>query len=363
MPDVAAPRPSSAERWCGAGCRGSVALAARYPQTTNAAAENGTRLHGLAGIALKGGERVYSSEDAKVIDPYVADVLREHWGRPNSRLQVEEETWWDKLPGLRGTPDAVLEDFVNKHLIVWDLKTGWRPVEVVGNWQLTSYAVMYGRGNWTHELRIAQPLPYHNDGPIRSWSPSWKELQRRAALIVKAFWEAVAPNPVVRPGKHCLYCEALVGCPAAREVSLGAIEYAANELVDLPNEYIGRELEVMREYMAILALRVGALEEATAAKLRSGAQIPGVFLRENRRGGRTKWVDEEIARSTIQMLTGTDPSVPSLPTPTQLKEAGLSDAMLRPLTQYHPGKMVVSTDADDRAKKVFSDAPNMEFAK
>ncbi len=362
MPDVVRPRPSSAERWCGAGCRGSVALAARYPQTTNAAAENGTRLHGLAATALTGGERIYGVEDGKVVDPYVADVLREHWGRSGSELRVEKRVQWHLNPILEGTPDAALLDVGNQRLIIWDLKTGWRLVEAYMNWQLLCYAVMLCPPGWTIELRIAQPLPYHPDGSIRTWTTSWAELQQRMTTIGMALEEALKPAAVLRPGAHCLYCDALVGCEAARNVSLGAVEYASGELVELPNEYVGRELQVLRDTVKILQLRLGALEESTAVKLRGGAQIPGVSMRESK-GGRTKWIDEEAARYTLQMLTGKDQAVPSLPTPTQLKNAGLSDAMLRPLTKYQPGKMVVSTDADDHAKKIFGTEPNMEFAK
>ena len=362
MPDVVVPRPSSAERWCGAGCRGSVALAARYPQTTNAAAENGTRLHGLAAMALTGGERIYVTEDAKVIDPYVADVLREHWGRSGSELRVEQQVQWHLNTILKGTPDAALLDPLNQHLIIWDLKTGWRLVEAFENWQLLCYAVMLCPANWTIELRIAQPLPYHPDGLVRAWHVSYDDLQQRGIKIALALNEAMNPNAVVRPGAHCLYCDALVGCPAARSVSLGAVEFASSEPEDLPDEYVGKELQVLRDTVKILQLRLGALEESTAVKLRGGAQIPGVSMREGK-GGRTKWIDEDAARFTIRALTGSDPSVPSLPTPTQLKNAGLSDAMLRPLTKYQPGKMVVSTDADDRAKKIFGSEPNMEHTK
>ncbi len=362
MPDVVLPRPSSAGRWVGAGCRGSVALAARYPQTTNAAAENGTRLHGLAATALTGGERVYGSEDAKVIDPYVADVQKEHWGRPQSELRIERKAQWHLNPLLEGTPDAVLFDVLTKHLIIWDLKTGWRIVDVFENWQLLCYAVMLCPVDWTIELRVAQPLPFHRDGSIRAWHVTWSDLQDRMLKIGMALEEALKPTAVLRPGAHCLYCEALAGCEAARNVSLAAVEYAMSEPIDLPDEHVGKELQVLRETVNVLKLRLGALEESTAAKLHGGAQIPGVVMREGQ-GGRVKWaVDEDAARFAIQTFTGKDPAIPKLPTPTQLKDAGVSDAMLRPLIKYQPGKMVVSTDADNRAKNIFSNDPNMEFA-
>jgi hypothetical protein len=307
---------------------------------------------------------VYGGEDAIVINPYVADVQGEHQRRPQSKLYVEVETWDVHYPDLRGTPDAVLVDWTNKHIIIWDLKTGWRLIEALGNWQLTCYGVMYSRPGWTHELRIVQPLPYHRDGSIRSWTLSYDELRQRGAAIQQAVVEAKAPEPRLRAGPHCLYCGAMAGCPAARDVTLGVVDYhTARELEELPDAHLGRELQVLREAAKIIQLRVDALEESTAAKLRNGAQIPGVMMREGS-GGRLKWaLDEEKARFALQIATGKDPAFPKLPTPTQLKNTGVSEDILRPFTQYQPGRMVVSTDADDQAKKAFGSPPNMEHTK
>ncbi len=363
MPDVAAPRPSSAGRWCGGGCPGSVALAARYPETTNPAAENGTRLHGLAANDIRGAQVTHSVDDASAITPYVQDVLKEYHAREGSELRVEGEISWGLNPRLKGTPDAVLFDFQNKHLIIWDLKTGWRLVEALMNWQLLCYAAMLCPAKWTIELRIVQPLPYHRDGTVRSWTLTWTELMRLAVVIQDAFKEASTPDAPLRVGAHCLYCEALAACPAARDISLSAVEYAGGETVDLPDEHLGRELEILRDMSKILQLRTDALEEAIAAKLRAGARLPGLSMREGR-GGRTNWEGDEAAiRSTLQVLTGKDYAEMKLPTPTQLKTLGVPEGLLKPFTTYKPGKMAVSTDAAHDANRIFGDTPNMEHTK
>lgn len=358
------PRPSSAERWIAGGCRRSPRLEARYPENTSFAAEDGTRLHDLAAGVLRGGPRAYNEDDASVVDPYVDDVLSERDKRPNAKLFVEIETWWKWLADLRGTPDAVLVDWTNKHVIIWDLKTGWRIVEAIGNWQLTCYAIFHAREGWTHELRIVQPKPWHRDGPIRSWTMSYEQIVERSKKVKEAFEEALRPDAPLRPGAHCLYCDAMAGCPAARQVSLSAIEMVAAEPDDLPNSEIGTELRILRETLKILELRVGALEEETAARIRAGQSVDGVFLRENPRGARWKWNgNEQEIRSTLMMLTGKDPAVPKLPTPKQLRDNGVAEELLRPFTFNQPGKLVVSTEADELAKKVFGDLPNMEHVK
>lgn len=361
MTDQPLPRPSSAPRWCGP-CPGSVQLESRYPESASAAAENGTRLHDLGAKALMAGKVLEPcpEDDAKVLEPYVADVRAAFTA--GTKLHIEHPATWALDRRLQGTPDAAVYDPQAKRLIIWDLKTGWRLVEVIENLQLICYALMLCPQGWSVELRIVQPLPYHPDGSVRSFHLSWTQLQQWAPHVAKCLKEACKPDARLSPGKHCLYCDALVGCPAAREVSLGAIEYTANQHVDLPAEHMGQELRILQDTLALLKLRTGALEEMVESKLRRGERVPGTYMKEGR-GGRTKWIDAEKARVTLKMITGEDYSKPALPTPTQLKNAGVSDEMMKPLTEYHPGKMKVSTDADEQAKKVFGDTPSMEQAK
>jgi hypothetical protein len=345
----------------GGGCRGSVAFEARFPDQTSEYAETGTRLHALAGSVLRGETQLAScdAEDSRVVGPYVRDVASVLDG-PHRQIEVEVSKVWNRAPVLQGTPDAVVYDYTQKRITIWDLKTGWGIVEVEKNWQLICYALMVAVRDWTIELRIAQPLPSHRDGPIRSWTISWDELQAFAPQVLTALAEIASPQPPLRPGRHCLYCAALAACPAAREVTLAAVDYASIEPAELPVEYVGRELAVLRETVKILELRTAALEESIAAKLRAGAKIPGVAMHEAR-GGRVKWAaSEATVRETLQILTGKDYAVPKLPTPKQLKDAGLPECLLQPFTKYQPGKMVVTTDTEGAARKAFGAEPNME---
>ncbi len=369
MPDVVEipkPRPSDAGRWMR--CPGSVALAVRFPQTYGSDAEDGTRLHDVAAGQLLGDDPA-SPEDARVVDPYVADVRRvaHEAGGPDHEgveLRIEQKAHWKNLPDLAGTPDALLVDTHRKRLTIWDLKTGWGLVEVWENWQLLCYAVMVMLAGWTVDLRIVQPRPYHPDGPVRSWVLTWEELQKYMGWMGKSFKEARVPGAPLRPGNHCLYCDALPGCPAAREVTLRAVKYASTEPVDLPNEYLGRELAVMRETLGILKLRTAALEEMAEHMLRNGRRVPGMAMIAGTRGGRIKWSQSDAAtRSVLQMLTGKDHAVAHMPTPTQLKAQGVPEEIIKSITHHQPGKMKLSTDVDTLAKKAFGTAPNTEHIK
>lgn len=338
-----------------------MALSARYPDHSGPHAQEGTRLHDVAAKTLSTGQRIYNEEDAKVVDPYVNDVWDEWRKRPEGELRVEQKARWGLNAGYEGTPDATLTDHANQHVVIWDLKTGWRLVEVEANPQLLSYAVMVVPNKYTVELRIVQPLPHHPDGPVRSWTTTFADLQRRAVDLDKALKETQAPDAPLKTGEHCLYCSALAGCPAARRVSLAAVDKANAPSHDLPREHIGPELEALREAKKILDLRIGALESEVWTLLRGGTPIPGVAMMEGK-GGRTNWkLDENVVRVTLQTLLGRDVAVPKMPTPTQLKNSGISPEILKPLTEYKPGKMVITTDVEARALKVFSEEPNMEY--
>lgn len=365
------PRPSAADRWWAGGCRGYPRFAARYPDEPGPWGENGNRLHGLARDVLLARtqttdkpEPTLVKDDADVVNPYVADVLRVHWGRPGSTLHVEQPTYWALNKDLEGTPDAALFDPARQHLIIWDLKTGWRLVEVVENPQLLSYAVMLTPPKWTVELRIVQPLPYHPDGSVRSWSLNWRELSIRSVDLDNALAQVREPDAPLKAGSHCIYCPALTGCPAARQSALSAVDRANAKPHDLPDEEIVQEFRVLQEAKKMLDLRVGALEEQIKDKLYRGERVPGARLRENKRGGRLNWDgDEEAIRQTLRLFLGRDVAVPKLPTPTQLKTAGVDPDLLKPFTKYKPGKMTLATDTDDAVDRAFRNPPDMEHIK
>lgn len=355
-----APRPSAAGRWCGGKCPGSVALAARYPEDTSAEAEDGTRLHEVAAAWLNGGDPP-PDEDRDVVGRYISDVRQAVAGvAPGYELHIERTVAMASNPDFEGTPDAVLLDPFRKHVTIWDLKTGWRIVEAFMNWQLLSYAAILSITGWTIELRIVQPRPYHPDGPVRSWGLTWAQLQPHMIWIKRAIREAMAPDASVRAGEHCIYCEAIPCCPAARDISLRAVEYSTRDSHEIPDEFLGRELEVMQSTLKLLTLRTAALEEVAGAKLRAGARLPGLSMREGK-GGRVKWNQDDAAtRSILQMLTGEDYAEPKMPTPKQLQDRhNISPEIIKPLTRRQPGKMVVSTDAASMARKVFGEKPDM----
>ena len=352
------PRPSAAARWAGAGCTGSVALAARYPDDPSEEAEDGTRLHGLSAQLLRGEQIDLAAEDAEVVLPYVHDVQRTVAAAGATReVFIEQRFEWQPNPALAGTPDAALKDYQAQRLTIWDFKSGWRLVEAHENRQLLCYAMILCPPGWSLDLRIVQPRPYHPQGAVRSWCLSWADLQPWWVWIGRAVRQIVNGETELRAGGHCIYCPALAGCPAARDVTLRSIAYAQREPVDLPDDEIGRELVIMRETLKLLELRTVALEETIKVRLAEGRALAGVSMRESR-GGRWKWTQEdEKTRSVLHLLTGKDLAQIKMPTPKQLIDRGIDQMLVRSLSEYQPGSMVISTDPDALARRVFSDTP------
>jgi hypothetical protein len=351
------PRPSTAHRWIGAGCTGSIRLSQGYPDTAGPWAEEGTRLHELAAQWLRAEFNTYehpmpdlADEDREIIEPYVRDVLAYAW-RPTYIEQEVSHVFGGHL--LKGTPDAYV--VTDKEIVVWDLKTGWSLVEAQENWQLICYAAMLQ----THppkdiHLRIVQPRPYHPDGRVRSWRISGTQFLKYRYRIAKALKD-VYERERLRVGPSCRYCPAIASCPAIRDVTLRDVDYTGtSDEVHLPDTEIARELAQLRAARDRMSLRVAALEETIAARIKGGTSIRGATLTERR--GRLAWrYDDDEVLAALSILTGIDHAKRVPPTPQQLLKAGLSEQLIATLAARKPGKLVVDTNPADKARKAFGD--------
>ena len=361
------PRPSSAHQWGGGGCTGSPEWKAAHARESGAAATEGNRLHELAADFLNPGEAKCAVKDWKIIAPYVFDVrqaLAAAKQRGPAVLNVEVKATWKLDALLEGTPDAALFDYTLKHLTIWDLKTGWGLVEVDGNWQLMTYAMMLlshlaDADEWTVELRIVQPRPWHPRGTVRAWTPSKAQRAWWFKQIADKFGECMTGPKKLKTGSHCRYCDAITVCPSARALSMHVVDWSTREPHDLPVEHLAGELAQLRQAAAMLKNRIAGVEATITANLQKGVAVP--YATVERGGARTVWVDEAKARSALQFLTGVDHATPKLPTPRQLIDAGVSKSLVATLTKTNPGKAVVAIDLDgSKLKQMLGDLPTQE---
>lgn len=341
-------KPSKAHRWVGGGCTASVKLEAEaIPRPAGDAAAEGTRLHGVAEGLLKGElERDdVSDDDYASVGPYVNDVVDpKQWGDGTYGVETRLQG-----TGMRGIADATRS--TADKLIVWDLKTGMRPVEVEDNWQLLIYAMMMGHANRVVELRIVQSTAYHPDGPVRKWIVP--DIRSQIEIIQESMRQA-RDAPVMRATpNNCTYCAAVTSCPAARSVTLGGADLALKETSGLPADVIRSELVTLRNTHKMLTTRKDALEAEVEQRMKNGEHIPGCSM-ESGRAGNLAWTAKPGRIAAMCDLVGVEAHVePKLKTPTQLIKAGMSAEMMDTLAKRGPGKMTVSTETRAETAKAF----------
>ncbi len=322
--------PSRAHRWIGGGCTGSVTAEAESPRPPPSPnADEGNRLHALAaGRLTRGNMDEISRDDWRQISAYVEDVQSEL--RATGAERFIEQLGMDARVSLPGRE------------IIWDYKAGFRPVEVVNNWQLLSYAIELDLPKGTVvDLRIVQPNGWHKHGVVRNWvvddlrpyAHQREHMMRRARD---------APRLVATPS-NCRHCAAVITCEAARDVTLGAADLAFTTTGQLPPEAVRSELVTLRTASEMLKIRLDALEAATEAQLKAGKRVPGCSIQASG-GGSLRWTADESLISATLTAMGVDP-VPSKPvTPTQAIAAGVPESLVATMAKRNSPAIKLSTE-------------------
>jgi len=209
-------RPSSADRW--GSCPGSITLSEGIEVPESRYALEGSLAHEIAAHILKGKNFLTVPDHMKfhleVYLRYVKSLFRK-----KSLILIEQSVplaWIDEDIG--GTGDAVIYDPQTKTLDVVDLKYGEGvKVEPEKNLQLVLYALgslYYFRKLPVEKvsITIVQPRLAHEDGPVRTWSPSPLELLEYGALLKIAAKRTRTHTTEYNPGKHCRFCPAKAIC-------------------------------------------------------------------------------------------------------------------------------------------------------
>lgn len=257
---------------------------------------------------------------------------------------------------VRGRADHLVYSDATDTLTIDDFKYGWRIVEPTRNWTLLSHAIGWVIRHQVRPnrivLRIHQPRPYHNDGPLREWSCSFDELMGYYAQI-----EHRLSNPVdelVTSVEHCAKCHALALCPAARNASMNAIDAATTVFDDtLDKSALTHQLATLRHAGAMIENRRAALEELVKHRIKSGEVFEGWAL--NQRYGQRRW-KPGVSGRMLSVLSGVDLVKDGIVTPAEAQRRGVSEAVInklvdRPLIE----PKLEQIDADARARAAFGD--------
>lgn len=296
---------------------------------------------------------VYVRDVMKVSDRFngAAKVLVEHRVR---MPQIHAENW--------GTLDASFDfhDFDAAILVIEDLKAGWLPIEVFGNWQLLNYTV--GRLNEmierNHplpqriELRLVQPRPYHQDGPVRVWTLTLAELEPYIVKMQKSAADAMGPDPTFRTGPHCTYCTGREDCPAFIKTGYNIVEVAKGlNVTKLSPSELGKHIAMLREAKALVDALSSAFEDKALIEIQNGRSVPG--WEWSRTPGRRKFTVPDGDVIAMGDVCGVDLRVTSVPTPKQAMDKGVPEEYIKSISAQVPGSVKLSPVDLRKAKHVF----------
>lgn len=395
--------PSGSAKWLG--CPASLICEYDIPNTSGAAAVNGTCMHLLAETVLNRvikGENVradtykgvYALNEGKgpikalvkpekgavlITDDFVSQVNKYvDYCRPiidaAQLVEVESRVNLTRIlhPGVElngnplqtfGTADmvAVLADGDAHMLIVGDLKTGRHKVTAKENKQMMLYALgllrVYKRLYDITAVRLVVFQPYA--GGADEWDTTPEALEQfgkfaqgRALRAIDAFQrgkKGLKPADF-RPGNDaCQWCRFAEKCNAKRKVASREIE---SDLSDDSTEMSLDQLKAEYDKLPLMRQHIADIEKAMYAALMRGETVEGLKLVEGRPGNRI-WSDEEaVNRFRANHHNGylLDKIVPVNPTEAE-KIIGKEDpelwAELSKLVTRKPSQPSIAT-ADDK---------------
>jgi hypothetical protein len=262
-----------------------------------------------------------------------------------------------------GTPDRWRWNETTRTLRVFDYKFGHKFIEVYENWQLIAYAIgvleMLGITSdlgVTLILTIVQPRSYHPQGPVRSWKVKASDLRAHVNIAMQAAHAALGPKPKTVAGAHCEFCPARHICPTLQEAGADAIEFAGSaEPLNLSAAAVGLELWLLRRAEELIEARKTGLEEQARAMIKRGEVVPCVSLESTK--SRLTWLDNAPVDEIFGLgdALGVQLRLPPKPiTPTQAKNKGIDEAVIRQYAWNPPGKTKLIFDPNNtQARKAF----------
>lgn len=320
-------RPSAAHRW--SNCPAEPSFAALAPkQPTSDAAREGTCAAWMAEAVLIGDAPSTQEMIGKVhpngweCDADMAIATQDYCDHVLARGEVMAEHKVEFTDEISGTLDSAFHAEREGVLYVTDFKYGYLPVEVFNNPQLIIYAwglvgELSVKGVELIQLEIYQPRAIHHDGIIRKWVISYDELEQYAQDLRLAAAACQRPNPLAKPGSHCTYCPAAVGCESlAHTTYTMAHTLMSPEYRDLTIEQLAQELNFMEEAETVMKARFKAIAKEGEARAKTD-DIPG-WRMVSRKGHRKFTVDAKI----IETFTGISATEEKLITPAEAIRRG-----------------------------------------
>lgn len=316
---------SGAHRWLY--CPGSVAAEAALPDASSIFAEEGTRAHDLAELALRTGSAALDLFEDEEMAGFVR-VYTEYVERLSvdaDLVMIEERVdYSDWVDGGFGTADAVV--LRGNSLHVCDLKYGMGvPVSADENQQGMLYALgAYAAvGHLVDVESVTISIIQPRLDSISEWAISVPDLLRWADWVAQRAEATKAPDAPRVPGeKTCRWCNAKHNCGALLKATTDALLTEFDDLDNLPNpdtltdDQIGAALAAK----ALIEGWLNAVAGHVKGRLESGEGFPGYKLVAGRSS--RSWKDEDDAAKELCKMIGADRAiVTKLISPAQAEKA------------------------------------------
>lgn len=363
-------------------CPGSTQLTPRVDLVRE---DNETRLEGKTAddiiLKLLDGVRVAPCDDGGHGVPITEDMI-EHcqgyidhiretllsYGVSESKICSTFAEWEVRLdwltkdrkdvPAPTGRSDFRFPVDNDRVLLVWDFKYGHRPVEAVGNYQLSGAAL--SDDAWRHKIEevrgfIYQPRDFTSDGPVKEWRFDRDEIKMQTQKFRTAACKRIEPDAPLNTGPECRNCAAQGICPALWEDIMSG-KTVLDAPVSATPEEIGERLTLVRQ----LHEQSGNLKENLASQglhfaTKSGKHVPGFKVVRGITQRRVKDKDTIIA---VAPLYGVDVDTVTKRTTRSLKELekALGPELLGEFTEKPPGRLELAPEDDKRPVAVQTNA-------
>lgn len=327
-------------------------------------ARQGTAYGELVQRYILGGEIPKQAKNGVYFDHdmhfYAKSAAEEVNSDRQSEVRCEQSIDWQTRSGIwiRGSYDT---SFVRKtRLTIDDDKWGWGIVEVRPNWQLLGYAIgeILRRNEYFPEivLRIKQPRPHHEDGPIREWILSYAELLEYKEKIEQRMEMIAAGNKTLQTGKHCKYCGACAeACPAFNRLFYRALEVTTEFTQDRIDEAeLARQLDQVARAEEVLKIKKSSIQELAVSRIKEGKLIPGWLTQDN--FGNRNW-KEGTDPAVLEALTGRKVTKEEMLSPAQVEKLGIKKEFVNAFVERkYLGQKLVRRDGSDVGNRIFGKA-------
>lgn len=347
-------------------CAGFNQLTDLFYGPTNDAAKQGTAAGELLeamltqrtitpAVNFQATNGVYFDEEMKMnLTPFAEELIERV-----PEILCEQRIDWVSESGVKIRGQYDMGYVIGDTLHIDDLKYGYGIIEPKDNWQLLGYAIgeVIRRGRAFNEivLRIFQPRPRHEEGPLREWRLSYNELLTYKAKIDAQLLKVAQGDKELVTGSSCRYCPAAPErCPAINRAVYNSVDVVLSDFTQdtLTDNDISRELTTLERIADILKIKKDSLEQLSISRIRNGGLIPTYVVQESY--GNRYW-KKHVTPEALEAITGMDLSVKAILSPAKCEKLGVPKEITESLTErWSRGAKLVKRDMNKMANKIFN---------